>query len=69
MGMCLEQIAFMLLDNTKIEVISATNLKDFDLKCMNDFTNKKGGFSRDIDKNNHCFFEYVSGDFIEFNVS
>mgnify|MGYP001559474689 CR=1 FL=1 len=66
MGMSLQRIPFFVMDNSAIEVVSASKRKDFNLKKLNDFINKRGGFSRDEDDPNHYFFEYSNGDFVEF---
>lgn len=74
MGMCLEKIMFMVMDTTPIEVVSATDIKDFDLKKIKDFQNKRGGFSVDVDNGDHYFFQYsrfngkFDGKFVEFNI-
>lgn len=70
------RISFMVIDNTKIKVVSATQEKHFKFKTMNDFLNLRGGFS-ELNYNNGktaFVFEFVNPDhkqvpdFIEFEI-
>jgi hypothetical protein len=69
------KISFMVIDNSKIKVVSATHEKHFKFKTMNDFLNLKGGFSElNRDGKISYQFDFVNPDhkqvpdFIEFEI-
>lgn len=68
MGNCYEKIMFMAIDNTPVVVESATHVKDFEMKTLWDFANKRGGFSVDTNDDKHYIFNCTNGDFIEFHT-
>ena len=75
MGYSTTKIPFMVLDNSSIEVQSATHAKHFELKTLNDFAQFKGGFEETDKSDGTMFFVFSNPDhkpipdFIEFIVS
>ena len=74
MGYSITKIPFMVLDDSKIKVQSATHAKHFNLKTLNDFVNFRGGFEETDKEDGTMFFVFSNpehkpiADFIEFII-
>ena len=58
MGYSTTKIPFMVLDDSKIEVQSATHAKHFNLKTLNDFAGFRGGFEETDRDDGTMFFVF-----------
>jgi len=69
MGFSTTAISFFVIDNTKIEVESASDLKYFKFKTLNDFAPLRGGFSEtDKTPKTYIFENRRTGEFCEFLI-
>lgn len=68
MGNSYTKIMFMALDNTRINVTSASNVDDFKMKTLWDFANRRGGFSVNDANPKNYLWEGEDGTFVEFDV-
>ena len=72
MGYSTTKIPFMVIDNSTIEVHSATHREHFNLKKLSDLQNFKGGFLQTDKEDKSFIFEFANpdhkpiADFIEF---
>ena len=58
MGYSTTKIPFMVLDDSPIQVQSATHEKHFNLKTMNDFASFRGGFEETDKPDGTMFFVF-----------
>lgn len=69
MGYSTTSIPFMVIDETPIEVESASCLKWFNFKTLNDFSTIRGSFSEtDKTPKTYIFENRTTGDFCEFKA-
>jgi hypothetical protein len=68
MGKSFRTINFFIIDNTPIEVVSASDLASFDYHTLNDFGHIRGTMQANDDDDKNFIFTMQDGKFIEFNV-
>jgi len=68
MGKSYRTISFFVMDNTPIEVVSASDLSAFDYHTLRDFAHIPGSMQANDDDDKNFIFTAQNGKFIEFNV-